>query len=567
MTEVCQNSSLPWGDAFFLYLEREGQPLNIASVSDFEGTIALPAFIRFVESKLHLIPRYLQRAVSPPFNVGLPVWELDPAFDIRNHIRQVTLKAGTDADLKVLAGKLVSLRMDREHPLWDLTLVRGLVGNRSGLIVRIHHCMADGIAGVGVVNVLMDPSPIPPKIGRKKRRPPAPPRKDPGAEWLDGLVRSYSSILQGAVAAHSEVMNLAQQLLAGAGNGTAVDLIKLVPELGTPAVRLPFNQVCRGPQHVAWAEIPMAEIKSIRTSLGGTVNDVILTVITAAFRRYAELHDVDLRGRQLRIVVPVNVRGKSDASELGNQITFLPIDTPLDVPHPRELLANVSQRMTFLRSAGVAELVGLAGGLISRIPLPVQALLAPIASQLPLSVCNTICTNIPGPQIPLYLIGHRMLRWYPYVPIGGEMGINVAILSYDGNAYIGFSGDVHAAPDLVRMEKFVSTSFAELKTAAAEAQASHPESPDSGDQEEKAQPPKAAKPAARTAKPARAATNRPAPVAKLDRRKRKGNGSLAVARPKRRAAAASGQSAPTDDRAPVSSAAAEPTEELAHAGD
>lgn len=466
MSQVCQSDSLSWGDTFFLYLERDGQPLNIAGVSEFEGIISLEECIAFVQSKLPLIPRYTQRVVAPPFNVGLPVWEPDPFFDIRNHVRQVTFKRGTDADLKDLAGQLVSARMNREHPLWDFTLVRGLRGNRTAIVARIHHCLADGIAGVGIMNVLMDSSPTPARVKRAKVRPEEVPNRDPGAMLLDRLLKSYMSVLQGALTAHSEVLNIAEDLLAGAGRGTLADMVKLVPELGTPAERLPFNQVCRGPQQVAWAEIPMADIKAVRKECGGTVNDVVLTVTTAAFRRYSESRGAKLRAKQLRVIVPVNIRGNGSVGDLGNRITFLPVDLPLDLREPRKLLTKVSERMTFLRSAGVAEFVGLAGGLISQIPLPVQALLAPIASQLPLSICNTICTNVPGPQIPLYFVGHKMLRWYPYVPIGGEMGINVAILSYNGIAYFGFSGDTHAAPDLALMEKFVADSFEELKKAA-----------------------------------------------------------------------------------------------------
>ena len=204
--------------------------------------------------------------------------------------------------------------------------------------------------------------------------------------------------MQGALTAQAEVVNIARELLAGATNGHTEDIIHLVPELGTPSDRLPFNKVCRGPQRIAWGEIPMADIKAIRESCGGTVNDVVLTVMTSTIRRYAELHGVKVRGRHLRIIVPVNIRGNGDIGELGNRITFLPINVPLDVRDPRALLARVSERMVFLRSVGVADLVGLVGTLVSKIPLPLQAVLAPLLTQLPLSLCNMICTNVPGPQ-------------------------------------------------------------------------------------------------------------------------------------------------------------------------
>ena len=466
MSPTDQIRSLSWGDTFFLYLEREGQPLNIASTCEFEGKISLPAFAKFVESKLDLIPRYKQRAVFPFFNLSLPTWEPDPNFDIRNHVREVVLQQGTDRDLKAEAAKVVSSHLDRHHPLWNLTLVRGLKGNRTGVIIRIHHCMADGISGVGIMNVLLDASPTPQKPAPKKSRPQPPRPGDSVAMLLDQLLTSYQSFARGALTAQTEVLNIAREILAGATQGHTREIIHLVPELASVAERLPFNQVCRGPQQIAWGELPMADIKAIRESCGGTVNDVVLTVITSTVRRYAEQHGVNVCGRELRLIVPINVRGNGDVSELGNRITFLPVNVPLDVRDPRALLARISERIVFLRSVGVPEIVGMFGTLVSKVPLPAQAVLAPLLTQLPLSLANMICTNVPGPQLPLYLLGHKLLRCYPYVPIGGLLGINVAILSYNGVAYVGFGGDVFAVPDIERFEEMLHTSFAELRDVA-----------------------------------------------------------------------------------------------------
>ncbi len=160
MPQLHENDRMSEGDALFLYLERQGMPLNIASVAVFDGTISLAECMEFVSSKLPLIPRYFQRVVIPPLNFSLPAWEYDPEFDIRNHVREVMLKRGTDADLKAAAARILSVMMDRRHPLWDITLMQGLKGNRTAIVVRIHHCLADGIAGVGLMNVLMDPEPI-----------------------------------------------------------------------------------------------------------------------------------------------------------------------------------------------------------------------------------------------------------------------------------------------------------------------------------------------------------------------------------------------------------------------
>jgi len=467
-----RSHSLSWGDTFFLYLERDGQPINIASCCEFEGKITRQACAKFVKSKLHLIPRYKQRAVFPAFNLGLPTWELDPDFDIKNHVHEVLLKHGTEADLKAETAKVVSSTLDRNRPLWDITLVRGLQGNRTGVIIRIHHCLADGVSGVGIMNVLLDSSPNPEKPANVPARTDHPHPTDSLAILLDQMLKSYQSFMQGALTAQNELLNIAREVLGTVTNGRTEDVIRLVPELATPAERLPFNKVCRGPQQIAWGELPLTDIKTIRERFGGTVNDVVLTVITSTVRRYALRHGVKVRGRHLRLVVPVNVRGDGDVTELGNRITFLPVNVPLDISDPSALMSRISERVTFLRGIGVPEIIGMFGLLVSKVPLPIQAILVPVLTHLPLSLANMICTNVPGPQVPLYLLGHKLLRCYPYVPIGGELGVNVAILSYNGVAYVGFGGDVFATPDIERFEYMLRESFSELCEAAAKSEPS-----------------------------------------------------------------------------------------------
>jgi diacylglycerol O-acyltransferase len=165
-------------------------------------------------------------------------------------------------------------------------------------------------------------------------------------------------------------------------------------------------------------------------------------------------------------MVPVNLRGNGSAAELGNRISLVPVTIPLDIRQPRKLLAAVHKRTEFLKGVHAAELVSLAGSLIGMFPSSMQGMTGPFISQLPITPFNMVCTNVPGPQLPLYLLGHKMLHCYPYVPVGGEMAVNCAILSYNGAVYFGFSGDVHAAPDLKKMEKLLDASFTELRDAA-----------------------------------------------------------------------------------------------------
>jgi len=458
-------------------------PLNVASVNVFEGLISFRACTRFIESKLPLIPRYLQRVVTPPFGIGLPSWEYDPDFDIRNHVREVTLSKGTNAEFKAVAGKILSQMMDRQRPLWDFTVVRGLKGNRTGVVTRMHHCLADGLAGVELLHVLLDQSPEVHPLPKSLAQAHLAPRKHTSTSLLNELINSSAAVAERVITAETELLKVLQEVLATSStpNGTnsnshepaAIsgsrlfeDLSRFMPEIGGSTQPLPFNIICRGPQKFAWTEIPLADIKSVKQAFGATINDVVLTLVASAIQRYVELHGVHLKGRLLRIAVPVNVRGNGSAKQLGNQITFLPVTIPLDIRHVSKLLAAIRERVGFLRTAHVPELVSMAGTMLGTIPAAAQVVIGPIVSQLPLGLSNIICTNVPGPASPLYLLGHKMLSCYPYVPIGGDIGINCAVLTYDGTAYFGFIGDSHAAPDLGRLEKFLTTAFAELQKSA-----------------------------------------------------------------------------------------------------
>jgi diacylglycerol O-acyltransferase len=461
-----QSDRLSWGDTVFLHLEREGMPLNVASVSVIEGEISLEDCIQFIESKLPLIPRYMKRVVSAPLGIGLPSWEYDPEFDIRRHVRELTLKHGTDTELKTVAAKLFGTVMDRQHPLWDMTLVHGLKGSRTALILRLHHCLADGIAGVGIMNVLLDATPEGARVRKKKFRPCVPPPRHALDSLMDGVVTSYTDFAKRILSGWADLLSMAERVAENGGHVPTDELSRLLPEITASTERLRFNVIYRGPQKFAWADVPLAEVKAIRQICSASVNDVILTLVTASIRRYLELHGDRVKGQRLRMMVPVNLRGNDSASELGNRISLIPVTVPLDIRNSRKLLEAVHRRTEFLKHAHAAELVSLAGGFIGMFPTALQALAGPMISQLPITPFNMVCTNVPGPQYPLYLLGHKMVRWYPYVPVGGEMAVNCAILSYDGTVYFGFSGDVHAAPDLRRMEEFLKASFAELRRAA-----------------------------------------------------------------------------------------------------
>ena len=465
MQNHSQSDRLSWGDTVFLHLEREGMPLNVASVCTFEGEISFDDCVHFVESKLPLLPRYVKHLVAAPFGVGLPSWEYDSEFDIRRHMREVKLRYGTETELKAVAGKLFSSMMDRRHPLWDITVVRGLKGKRTGIIIRLHHCLTDGIAGVGLMNVLLDANPEASILPKRKLKFRVPPRRDALSSLTSGFVESYADFVRRILSAMADVLSMAERVAANGGKVEPDEFADLFPEITAFTERLRFNVIYRGPQKFAYTAIPLDDVKEIRKRCGTSVNDVILAIVTATVRRYCEQHGDPVRGRLFRMMVPVNLRGDNDPAELGNRISLVPVTVPLSIRQPRKLLAAVHKRTEFLKRVHAAELVSLAGGLIGMFPTSIQGLAGPIASQLPITPFNLVCTNVPGPQFPLYLLGHKMLEWYPYVPVGGEMAVNCAILSYNGTIYFGFSGDVQAAPDLKRMENLLQISFTELREA------------------------------------------------------------------------------------------------------
>jgi diacylglycerol O-acyltransferase len=452
-------------DAVFYYLETKDMPLHIAAVLIFDGPLPLDGCLELVRSKLPQLPRYRQRIVVPPFNIGHPTWELDPNFNLRNHIRSVRLRRGTEAELQRLVGKTLSAMMDRRKPLWDLTLVDGLKGGRGAMIVRLHHCMADGIAGIDFVSLLLDAAPQPDSHPEPAAE--APPPRDAESSLVDAVLSSYTEILERILSVQAAALNIAESLVLQPLPALN-QLARLVPDLLTPVERLPFNRPCAGARKLVWTEVSMAEVKAIREVYGAKLNDVVLTVVAAAVRSYTRLHHKPVKNRRVRMMVPVNIRGRdtNGESQLGNRISMIPVNVPLDVADPVELLKIVRETTLALKCASVAEFISLAGNWVGMMPAPLQAVLGPYGSHLPHPPFNMVTTNVPGPQFPLYGLGRKVLSVYPYVPIGAQMGLNVAIESYNGTLYFGFTGSVVAVPDVDIVPRLLDQAFAELRAAA-----------------------------------------------------------------------------------------------------
>lgn len=455
-------------DAAFLHLERKEIPMHIASVCVFDGPIPFQDFVANVESKLHLIPRYRQIPVVPSWNLGLPNWEDDLHFDILRHIVPVTLDPpGGDTELQALAGRIFSQLLDRNKPLWDMHVVDGLKDGRGAIILRVHHALADGASGTELMKTLFEATPSASPSGPVPRyRPRRTPVKE--ATLADGLFGAMNSALGGLLAFEAGLLDFAKAALSNEKQSGIRELIELAPEFAASAERLPFNKPCTGERTFCWTEFDLKDVQTIRNVAGGTVNDVILAVLTRALARYVKLHGQSVVNRFVRIVCPVSLRQGARNDGLGNQISFLPVALPLGMRGPERTLKAVAARTEAMKRSGAAGLMGLAARWIAAAPPPLQAIFWRAIPDviLPVPLFNMICTNVIGSPTPLYASGRRMLAAYPQVPTGYDLGVGCAVHSYDGKLFFGLIADTEAAPDVERLRDFLTLSFQELLRSA-----------------------------------------------------------------------------------------------------
>ncbi|MDZ4859769.1 MAG: wax ester/triacylglycerol synthase family O-acyltransferase [Candidatus Hydrogenedentes bacterium] len=463
-------------DAFFLFSEREEEPMNVGCVAQFDGRVPFKRFVSHIDSRLHLIPRYRQRVVPAPFNIGMPTWEFDPDFDINNHVHLITCDdPGDEKAFHALCSELFRGMLDRNRPLWEIYVVEGMKGNRTGMFARVHHCMIDGVAGIGLLYVIFDAWPKSEKIKKEKYLPP--PIPNSGQLLYDALRDNATDAVDHWSRFRKGLVDYAKGLDPTQTKAAAKEFAATMRDFLAPAKRMPFNKPFSGERKLAFADFSFAEARAIRAACGGTLNDVVLTVLSGACQRYLQLHGESLRKRYLRVLVPVNIRTEDERGDMGNRISFLPLEVPLEVKDPVERLRIINENTTELKKSRVSEAVSLMFSALQGVPAPVQALsLGSVATPLVQKILgmawqvppmHLICTNVPGPQIPLYCVGKRLLSYYPLLPIALEMGISCGVTSYDQRLFVSLIADGNAAPDVDSLIEFVRESFLELRAAAS----------------------------------------------------------------------------------------------------
>jgi diacylglycerol O-acyltransferase / wax synthase len=453
-------------DTAFLHLEDNSTAhMHVASVMVFEGSAPAPQqLVDHVLSRLHLVPRYRQRLAYVPFGQGRPVWTDDPHFNPRYHIRHTALPRPADEEaLKRLAGRLFSQRLDRSKPLWEIWLVQRLTGNRFALIAKTHHALVDGISGVDITTVLFDTSPEPAGIGK------------PGAPWaakpLPGSAKLLGEALMERATVPGEMWRGSRALLRAprravrqVREGLASVGASTIAGISAPAPKSPLNVDIGTHRRYTWVDADLARFKAIKDSLGGTLNDVVLTTVSLGLGGYLRGQGVDTEALVLKAMVPVSVRADSQRGALGNQVAAMWAPLPVGVENPAEALSQVRVAMEGIKESGQAVGAQVLTNLAGFAPPTILSQAARLQARQ--RFFNLVVTNVPGPQFPLYLLGHRLRRLYPVVPLASRQALGIAVMSYDGNLGFGLLADFDALPELETIAAELRRAIAALSRAA-----------------------------------------------------------------------------------------------------
>jgi len=449
-------------DVSFLDQEKRGSHMHIGAVMLFEGPPPSHSeLIEHVESRLHLVPRYRQKLAYPRLEMGRPLWVDDPRFNIEYHVRHTALPSpGSVEQLRNLAGRIFSQRVDRSKPLWELWLVQGLEGGRFAVINKTHHSLVDGVSGVDITTVLFDTSPAPTPIASE----PWTPALEPSdaalvAEGVKGIAGFPARVARRALhAARHPGETAAAAREAGEGLGN------VAWNFANPAPETPLNVEIGPHRRVTWKKFRLQDLKETKNGLGGTVNDVFLAVVSGALGRWLRRHGVRTEGLELRGIVPVSIRADEQKGALGNQITAMLGPLPVYATDPIERYRIVSEAMSGLKESKQA----VGAETLTRLQGFAPPTILAQASRLNFSAraYNVLVTNVPGPQFPLYFLGREMEELIPVPFLAPEHALAVAMMSYNGMVIMGLMGDYDAMADLDEFAVDLEDSVAELRKAA-----------------------------------------------------------------------------------------------------
>jgi diacylglycerol O-acyltransferase len=456
-------------DVSFLTNESSSAHMHVGGVMIFEGPP--PSYgdlVEHVRSRAHLVPRFHQKLAYPPAQTGRPFWIDDPTFNLEYHIRHSALPApGSEEQLRRMTGRIFSQQLDRSKPLWELWLVQGLTRKRFALLTKTHHALVDGVSGVDIATVLFDLQPVPEPV-------------EPDTDWVPDPEPSQATMLaRGIEDAAKAPIGLARRVQGAiehperalARVGEAVEGIGEIGwALANPAPDVPLNVPIGSHRRFEWVRADLDHFKRVKNAFGGTVNDVVLAVVTGALRAWLHGRGVRTEGLELRAQVPVSTRGTDERGELGNRIVAVRTPLPVYIEDPVARLRSVSESMGDVKRSKQA----VGAEVISRFNDFAPPTLLAQAARLNFStrLFNVVVTNVPGPQMPLYILGRELEDIFPIGFLPPNQALFIAVMSYNGQVNFGLLADYDAVDDVGVFATAIERALVELAEAAAEAEKS-----------------------------------------------------------------------------------------------
>jgi WS/DGAT/MGAT family acyltransferase len=370
------------------------------------------------------------------------VWVDDPHFHLGYHLRHTAIpEPGGEDQLRRMAARVFSQPLDRSKPLWELWMVEGMSENRWALLSKVHHCMVDGVAATDLMSVMFD----------DRTEPAAPGGWHPGPEpsGTELVVRTVSRrtfdpreqlrALREAARAPCDTLRAAREVAGG---------LVAAGRSARPASSSSLTGPVGPHRAWSWARVRLSDVKAVRGALGGTVNDVVLTIVTQGFRSLLESRGEPVADRVIRTMVPVSVRRPGEKGNYNNRVSGVIATLPVGLDDPVERLAAIRAEMDGVKESKQAVAGDVLISLTGFAPPLLLALGSRLISRTPQMGVHTGTTNVPGPQQPVQTLGRRLLESFPFVPVLGPVRVVVAIFSYDGGLYFGVTGDADSAPDV-----------------------------------------------------------------------------------------------------------------------
>lgn len=449
-------------DSIFLYWEDESQPMHLGECLVYEGKFDRADVLRILAARIHLLPRYRQRVVVPPLRLAHPTWEDDPDFDLGNHVDELTLPApGDDRVLSEVGGELQSQLLDRDRPLWHVTVMHGHADGHTVLFLKLHHAMVDGVSSIELIEVLHEVEPEAPLVVWEAK---------PTPNSIAQTAHATGHHVSSAVRAGRELTHLIKPEVAkrqAKQLGTlARTLVDTVPLIFRAPPKTPFNKSITGARQFASLEVPFEEFRELKNAMGGTVNDVVLTVLSGAVGRYMRRHGYETEGVELRAMCPVSMRRTDDQGAMGNLVSLVVVPLFIGIEDGEERLQAERAAMQDLKERDQAGGIFDAMRYSNRTPPPLHHLLwrwSP-KSSWPL---NIVSTNVAGPRKPLFLDGHEMLHWYPLGIPWMSLGLFLCTLTYREHLVFGLVVDPTIVPDVWDVIEDLRAAYDDLRATAA----------------------------------------------------------------------------------------------------